>query len=301
MSKALRPHAPGCVFHITARTQGKQLWFTDLVKPRIESEIMAAAQMAGMPLFACVIMPNHFHIIARQSTQPLAYMMHRVMHRTAVMLKRTIGMDGHVFGQNYWAGLIKSPAYVRRAIIYTHLNPCRSGLCPTPEQYAFNSHHHYLQPASDRFSAVNRDEALNFFAGCEDDDPLKQYLEHLRFQMSIDAYMRGELGADFLVPPPACVRGDVHWDDNYYAAIQIAEHVTPQQPIYDVARRLLQRLDAGCSLDLIRTGLRSARISHARKNLAAALVVAGYRGTQIARLMGMSTSAVSKIAVSLRA
>jgi REP element-mobilizing transposase RayT len=301
MSKALRRHAPGCVFHITARTQGKQPWFTDLVRPRIESEIMASAQMAGMTVFACVIMPNHFHIILRQGSQPLAYMMHRVMHRTASMLKRAIGMDGHVFGQPYWAGLIETAAYVRRAIVYAHLNPCRALLCPVPEGYTHSSHHHFLQSATQRFSAVDRDEALSFFAGFNGDDPLKQYLEQLHFQMSIDAYMRGELAANFLVPPPACVGGDLHWDENYRAAMQIAEHITPKQPIYDVARKLLERFDDGCSLDLIRTGLRSPRISHARRNLTAALLTAGYRGTQIARLMGMSTSAVSKIAASLRA
>ncbi|HEY0811108.1 MAG TPA: helix-turn-helix domain-containing protein [Longimicrobiales bacterium] len=118
--------------------------------------------------------------------------------------------------------------------------------------------------------------------------------------MRIDAYMRGEVASDMLVPPPVCSAGDLHWDQNYAAALAIAERITPKQPVYDVACRLLERLDSDCTLDLLRTGLRAPKIVRLRRHLMAALLTAGYRTTQIARLLGVSTSTVSNVGVSLR-
>lgn len=293
-------HAPGCIFHITARTQGKHPWFTDALKGRVESEIMGAAAMSDTTVLAHVIMPNHFHIVLRQGTQPLAYMMHRVMHRTAFMLKRAFSMDGHVFGRRYWSGLCETAAYVRRAIIYTHLNPCRAAICPEPAGYAWSSHRHYVDSRNGNGDVVGRDQGLRFFAGALDEHPLQQYLEHLRFQMRIDAYMLGGVAPDVLVPPPACSAGDLHWDQNYAAALAIAERIMTKQPVYDVACRLLERLDSECTLDLLRTGLRAPKIVRLRRNLMAALLTAGYRTTQIARLLCVSTSTVSNVGVSLR-
>ena len=300
MSKNLRQHAPGCVLHITARTQNKEPWFVDSLKDRVEQEIMTSATMTGMMVMAHVVMPNHFHIVLRQGTQPLAHMMHRVMHRTAMMLKRAFDMDGHVFGDRYWSGICSTPAYVRRAIIYTHLNPPRGGLCRQPEGYDWSGHQHYLAPRTDWY-VEGREEGLRFFAGTDGDDPLRQYLEHVRFQMAIDAYMRGELDADVIIPAPPCPGGNLHWQQNYQAVLHFAKRITPKQPLYDVACRLLGRLDPLCTLDLLRIGLKAPSHVRIRKNLIAALLTAGYRQTQIARLLCISTSSVSQVAISLRA
>jgi REP element-mobilizing transposase RayT len=299
MSKALRPHAPGCVFHITARTQGKQPWFTDSLKTAVQMEIMEAARSSGMLLLAQVIMSNHFHIVLRQNAQPLAYMMHRVMHRAALILKRAHCLEGHVFGRRYWTNLCATSDYVRRAIIYTHLNPCRAGLNADPAAYQWSSHAHYLNADADVDHPVARVEGLRFFATSDSCATIDQYMAHVRSQLSVDAYVRGEVTAREVHGAPACQAGDSHWDQSYQAALHLAARITPRQPVYDVAVRLLEQLDRSCSIDLLRTGVRAPKLVMLRRNLVASLLTAGYRGTQIARLLGTSTSYVSKIAISL--
>jgi REP element-mobilizing transposase RayT len=261
---------------------------------------MDAAKSSGMLLLAQVVMSNHFHVVLRQNSQPLAYMMHRVMHRAALILKRAHSLEGHVFGRRYWSNLCSSSEYVRRAIIYTHLNPCRAGLHADPASYQWSSHAHYLNVDADEDHPVARVEGLRFFATSNTSTPVEHYMEYIRSQLSVDAYLRGEFGACDVCPFPSCQAGNAHWDQSYQAALELAKRITPRQPVYDVAVRLLERLDASCTLDLLRSGLRAPKLMLLRRNLVASLLTAGYRGTQIARLLGVSTSYVSKIAVSLR-
>src|SRR5688572_33203958 len=109
MPRTTRIHAPGCIVHITARTQGHRPWFTETIRERVAREIIDAARVAGMRLLAFAVMPNHFHIIVRQGPALLSYMMHRVMHRSALMLKQTHRLQGHVFERRYRSGVCATP------------------------------------------------------------------------------------------------------------------------------------------------------------------------------------------------
>jgi hypothetical protein len=125
-----------------------------------------------------------------------------------------------------------------------------------------------------------------------------QYLQCLDYQMSLDACAnRGIAGP---VPPRPCCFGDDHWANEY--AVAAANFAKPQPAIsmYDVAVQLLARLDRSLTLDVIRSGTRMPRVSTIRKQLIAALLVRGFRGTAIARFFGLSETAVSRVAVSLR-
>lgn len=299
MSKSIRVHAPNCIVHLGARTQARQHWFTDDVKPVIDQEIVDAARATGMLLLARVVMKNHFHIVIRQGSQPLSHMMHRVMHRCARLLKRRHAIEDHVFGGRYWSELCPNPVRIRRTIVYAHLNPCRARLCSHPSDYRWSSHLSYVNARS----ATNVDNAvrdgLRFFARTASDDGVDQYLQHVRYQLSVDRYIRGEITAQDVPAPPDCLAGDAHWDQSCRAALEMAVRIKPALPIYDVACRLLEQLDPLCSLDVLRTGIKAPKLVQLRRDLVAALHYAGYRGTQIGRLLGLSTSAVSKICVSL--
>lgn len=102
-----------------------------------------------------------------------------------------------------------------------------------------------------------------------------------------------------IVAPLSCEFGDNYWEQQYRSAI-VEPLLTCRRPIYDVARNLLEQLDPGCRLDMLRCGFKSPKIVALRRNLIASLRALGYSGTEISRFLGISTTTVSKVAVSLR-
>jgi REP element-mobilizing transposase RayT len=304
MAKPSRLHAPGCLFHITARTHGKRPWFTEELRSGVAREIIDAARSSGMRLLAFAVMPNHFHILLRQCAAPLSFMMHRVMHRSAMMLKNAHKLSGHVFECRYWSGLLSSPAYVRRAIVYTHLNPWRATLCSDPAEYAWSSHVLYALSGEDRHridDAVGVLDGLRFFARENDaSDALNQYMDSIRFQMAIDRFLRGDSSECRIIAPQECIAGDQHWFDQYASAVESCARAPSARSIFDVAHNLLARIDRDCPLDLVRTNSRARRLVSVRRNLVVALSAHGFRGVQIARFLGITPSAVSEIKSILR-
>ena len=304
MPKSSRPHAPGCVFHITARTQGHHPWFTETLRTRVACEITDAARSSGVALFAFAIMPNHFHIILRQGSAPLSYMMHRVMHRTAMLLKQAHNLEGHVFERRYRSGLCTTADHVRRAIVYTHLNPYRASLCDDPAEYHWSSHCLYMG-ATDQSRTLEHATAivdgLKFFAkSSTPDDALQQYIAHVRFQIAVDRVLNGNVAAHYVVAPDTCAAGDEHWTAEYATSVDVLSNNHNLRPIYDVALQLLARIDANCPLDLVRTNSRMRAVVALRRSLVAALIGQGYRGVDVARFMGVTPAAVSNIAGGLR-
>lgn len=304
MAKATRPHAPGCIFHITARTQGPRALFTEHLRQEVVSEIKSAARSSGMFLHALAIMPNHFHIILRQGNCPLAYMMHRVMHRTALLLKRQHQLRGHIFESRYWSGLLPTPQYVREAIVYTHLNPWRAGLCEDPADSEWTTHSLYLlcgagAPHGD--DGVDAAGALRLFRRSEEeDDALKQYLDHIRFRMAVVRFLRGELESCRIVAPSECIAGDACWLQEFAPCVDQRVNSKTKRPIYDVAKQLLARIDPECPLDAVRNNSRYPRVVYIRRNLVIALIAQDFRRVDIARFMGLTPSAVSLIGAVLR-
>lgn len=300
MAKPRRIHAPGCILHITARTHGRQPWFTESLRSRVATEALAAGQASGHPVLAFVIMPNHFHIIVRQGEQELSAMMHRVMHRSAALLRHSHRLQGHVFERRYWSGICADAAHVRATIAYVHLNPWRAELCGAPDTYIWSSHHYYLDNLDDRPREDGPDTwaALRFF---QTDDSLssarRNYLAHVNYQMNVDRFLAGELAAPHLVAPEACTAGDAHWEAEYAPAAPTS-WPEARRPLYDVARALLAQLDPHCPLDLIRSGTRARPVVTIRRNLIAALLSRGYRGVALARFFGVSQTLVSQIRVS---
>ena len=252
-----------------------------------------------MTLLAFAIMTNHFHIVIRQGIAPLGHMMHRVMHRAALLLKRTHKLQGHVFERRYWSGLCGTPDYVRRAIVYTHLNPWRAELCGEPAEYEWSTHSLYVLAGDDR-GRVNEGiavfDGLRFFThALNTDDALKQYIDAIQFQMSVDRFLRGEQFERGIVAPQRCDAGDEHWFDEYASATQLATRSTQKRPIFDVAQKLLAQIDPDCPIDRIRSNSHARHLVVVRRNLVLALISHGYSGVQIARFLGISESCVSSI------
>jgi REP element-mobilizing transposase RayT len=78
--------------------------------------------------FAWVLMPNHFHLLLRTTSIPLATFMRRLMTSFAVHYNRRYERSGHLFQNRYKSFVCEEDPYFLELIRYIHLNPLRSGL-----------------------------------------------------------------------------------------------------------------------------------------------------------------------------
>ena len=261
----------------------------------------------GHTLLAYVVMPNHFHIVIKQGDAPLAWAMQRIMQRTVARVRRAHGGEGHVFGRPYWAATCKNPGYLRRAIVYTHMNPCKAGLCDTVGDYPWSSHPDYMASAT---RAAGRRahllEGIMLFTNTsvEAADAVRNYqrfIEHCVTQRA------NRIPGDWLLPDgperhllPSTAQGDTYWLANYSTFNEARSFTRTNIDVSHAATSLLGHIDPTLSLDDIRMAGRSRTMSKVRRQLIEGLLVHGCRNGAISRCLRVSASLVSTVSTQMR-
>lgn len=308
MPRARRTHAPGCAFHVTARTQAKVRWFNESMCETIADYICESGATSTTRVLAFSVMPNHLHMILRQGTQPLGWMVQRVLQRTALLVRRTYEHEGHVFGRRYWSGLCDDASYLRQAIIYTHLNPFYAGLCSDPVDCKWTSHRAYLGLGCTGSwdQHVDADHGLRLFASSASGvvDFRKDYLRFIRYWMQRPKL---PLGAKYLLTTeevaaaPAAEYGNVYWSAEYGDVVaSIPRFIQPTLDARDCVMTALRALAPDLTLEQVRTGGRVKAIGSVRRQLIAMLLTSGHRNGAIARCLNVSTAHVSEVASEMR-
>lgn len=303
MPRSTRVHAPGVAFHVVAVTQGRAKWFNDVIRRRISSDVDEAAAHGGHRVLARVVMPNHFHVIVRCGSAPLGWMMQRILQRAAWQVRKQHDVEGHVFGQRYWAEPIPTPAYLRRAIVYTHLNPCKAGLCEEPAAYEFSSHERYVHATLAEPNGFA--DGLMLFAdeSTSLNSAINNYLEFVRH---CQERRRSGVEGDWLLPgtaffgsAPLARLGDEHWAKTY-THFEPVSRIGKSVDVQALAVTALRRIDPNLDLDTLRFGKRHEALVEPRRELVSSLLGARCKNASIARLLGISPSAVSKQAALMR-
>ena len=307
MPRKRRLHLPGAGFHITARTQNGAKHFVPEMRFAIADDIEQAMLSFGHILLAHVVMPNHFHIVAKQGEGPLAHVMQRIMQRTVARVRRAHGGEGHVFGRPYWACVCANPAYLRRAIVYTHMNPCKAELCETVDEYPWSSHHKYVRAATETIARQSSPlEGLMLFGDRTQlvADAIHNYNRFIAFCVAQRAN-RGP--GDWLLPEgpqreliPSAVLGDMHWSSHYSTFAEAEAFTRMNVDVSRPAETLLHRIDPILKLDDVRMAGRSRALGKVRRRLIEGLVIHGCRTSAISRFLRVSPSLVSQVATQMR-
>jgi len=80
--------------------------------------------------FAWALIPNHFHLLLKTGTTPIAVVMKRLLTGYAMYYNRTHNRSGHLFQNRYKSILCQEDAYLLELVRYIHLNPLRAKLVP---------------------------------------------------------------------------------------------------------------------------------------------------------------------------
>jgi putative transposase len=297
MSRAHRSHLPGAAFHITARTQGHAHLFVDEIRDTVQAILIEGIRNSDAQRLALSIMPNHFHLVIRQGSKPLGWLLQPVMRRIAMLVQRTHRLQGHVFERRFRSHLCDSPDYLRNAIVYTHINPLRANLCTNLAQYRWTSHAELI--AREARTCEEHPNPLYLFcdrAPATQADLVASYMKYVEWRITADQFAAEE--KPYTVAPPPSAYGDAHFV-KMYGALPTASPALLSD-LRDVAIQTLLVINRDIDVNELRTSRCSRPLTRIRRQLIASLLQRGYRGRAISRFFGISDAVVSKIAIQMR-
>ena len=133
-------NAPGVISHITQRASGADLLFheeDDFLE--MLARLKQVSQTQKLEIIAFVLMPNHLHLLLRQSEANLYEAMRELFSRYAQRHNKKYERKGHLFGGPYRQAVCMDEAYAVTVSLYIHLNPVRAGLVHQPKDYRWSS------------------------------------------------------------------------------------------------------------------------------------------------------------------
>lgn len=310
---------PGGVFHLTARTLKRERVFTPGVRTEILASLARSLPISGARLLAVAIMANHVHLVVQQGEDRLARLMQSWLRRVVHIVHRRHGTQGPVFWRPYSCAPCLDPEHARNAIVYTHLNPVRAGICTDPAWYPWSSHHLFLDGGMGALQTAERtvgwlrqildpSHAVPLFASGPDrslDQLRRDYADHIAWRLALDRWQEGD------GPPPPFpgsssalpeAWGELRWSRGLTPLFHVpatpgvgAGGGAPRPDLADIARVTLAIESGDLSLDLIRGRRGGKEVSRLRHRIVERAHHAGYRNVEIARFLDLSESAVSKV------
>jgi putative transposase len=293
MSRKRRPYLPGTAFHVTARTIGHEPWFDDLLCERIVGFLNIALARTDARLLAHALMPTHLHLIVHQRVAPLAQLLQPFLRQCALLVQRAANRQGYIFERRYRAKPCTDADYLRDVIAYVHRNPVAAQLCQEPAQYRWSSHAHYcgvapaLTPPQPKVSVV-----CELFAASEQEAASDRSAGYLRYYNWRDRCANLAEG----VPQPR--RPEVAFGSAFWARdfVSLPRNPLRRPDLRDIVLRALQELAPTLDLDTLRLRRGGRTVTAIRREVIRRALLSGHRGVDVARILNVSETTVSKVA-----
>jgi putative transposase len=120
----------GAAYHVTSRTNDKKRVFECNVGQKIMLLVLKdAREKFGFRLCNFCIMPTHIHLLITPGTGgDLSRIMHWIKTHSAKWWNHIHGSTDHLWGQRYFARVIKNPREYFHVMEYIDQNPVKAGL-----------------------------------------------------------------------------------------------------------------------------------------------------------------------------
>ena len=140
MSRPLRLHLPGGIYHVTARGNARRAIFED-DDDCSRFLIVLAATVARYRVLchAYCLMGNHYHLLLQTLEANLSIAMRHLNGVYTQRFNRLHERCGHVLQGRFGAQLVDGDAYLREVCRYIVLNPVRAGLVAHPADWRWSS------------------------------------------------------------------------------------------------------------------------------------------------------------------
>lgn len=129
MPRKSRIDAPGALHHIICRgIERRAIFEDDHDRDRFVERLATVLEETGTLCYAWALIPNHFHLLIRTGSIPVAGVMRRLLTGHAVNFNLRHRRSGHLFQNRYKSILCQEEPYLLELVRYIHLNPIRAGL-----------------------------------------------------------------------------------------------------------------------------------------------------------------------------
>ena len=144
MPRKARIDAPGALHHVIARgIARKKIYDDDDDRDFFVERLGMIIQESQTQCLAWALIPNHFHLLLKTGTTPIATVMKRLLTGYAMHYNRRHKRYGHLFQNRYKSILCQEDNYLLELIRYIHLNPLRANLAADIkglDRYAYSGH-----------------------------------------------------------------------------------------------------------------------------------------------------------------
>jgi REP element-mobilizing transposase RayT len=270
MARQPRDDAPGVAHHVMLRgIERRAIFVDDADREDFLRRLAKLALELGFVVFAWALMSNHVHLVVRSAQVHLARLMARLGTGYARRFNARHERVGHLFQNRYRSRRAVDAADLLGLVLYATRNPLKHGLVPDGaalEAFPWCGLGALLGSRPPRpFEAVT--ETLAFF----DEDPSRAR-QCIRERLAAPA-------VELVAPPHARP-----------APVLAPAGSTFEDLLHEVAAR------HGVARHALRARGRRLPVSAARRELAArATAELGVSGTEIARHLGLTPGAVSRM------
>jgi putative transposase len=317
MPRHARLDSPGTLHHVMIRgIEKRRIVGDDLDRNNWVDRLGGLAQETGTRILAWSLLNNHAHILLKSGPRGLSQFMRRFLTGYAVSYNLRHRRHGHLFQNRYKSIVCDEDTYFQELVRYIHLNPLRTGLVKNVrdlELYPWCGHGAVVGRIL--YLWQDRGYVLSWF-GKREKSAVMAYRGYVA--EGISRGHRPELVGGGLVRSLGGWSGVLGRkrsgnlplaDARILGVDEFVEHVLKEAgakvrhsfssiPTDKQARRRIEEccLEKGISRAELEGGSRRAKVSNLRTELAQRLLQEfGLPLAEIARQLGVSTSAISKL------
>ena len=144
MPRQARLDAPGTLHHVMIRgAEGEYIFQEDKDRQNFLSRLAQISEDTKARIVAWTLMSNHVHILMFSGPQGIAKFMRRLLTGYAIWYNRKYHRTGHLFQNRYKSIVCEEEPYLLELVRYIHLNALRAGMVKSMEEldrYPWSGH-----------------------------------------------------------------------------------------------------------------------------------------------------------------
>lgn len=137
MPRQPRLDAPGALHHVMGRgIERTTIFRTDHDREDFLKRLSELSMNKDLIVYAWALMPNHFHLLVRTGREPISRSMRKLLTGYVVNFNIRHKRHGHLFQNRYKSIICEEDPYLMELARYIHLNPLRAGIVKNLKQLA---------------------------------------------------------------------------------------------------------------------------------------------------------------------
>ena len=319
MPRQPRLDAPGTLHHVIGRgINGLKVFGSNIDREDFLERLGNLVSEDALRVYSWALMSNHFHLLVRTGKRPLSNSMSKLLTGYAVNFNRRHQRYGHLFQNRYKSILCEDDPYLLELTRYIHLNPLRAGRVKSFEKlrsYHWCGHSVIMGKTKRKWQDI---EMILTYFGKRRKSAAEKYEDFVRKGISsgrrpdlVGGGLIRSLGGWSQVLSLRRAGSKAYHDERILGSSEFVQDIISEaeertketlrltSKLPDLSS-LAEQICLGEKIDEmeLRSGSRKRTVVNSRRIFCQiAVKKMGYSGADVARFLGINTSAVNRLAV----